>query len=123
MRVISQDGTKDFPYESSLVSIYGGCVNGRIYVRMQLCGGYGDSEDVADYSTKEKALKAMEMLREAYAGMPIVMQNVDISEDVAKEFERLKKCGVLVNAEKQPSKVDFINNAVFQFPQDDEIEV
>lgn len=123
MRVISQDGTKDFPYESSLVSIYGGCVNGRIYVRMQLCGGYGDSEDVADYSTKEKALKAMEMLREAYAGMPIVMQNVDISEDVAKEFERLKKCGVLVKAEKQPSKVDFINNAVFQFPQDDEIEV
>jgi hypothetical protein len=41
----------------------------------------------------------------------------------AKEFERLKKCGVLVNAENQPSKVDFVNNAVFQFPQDDEIEV
>jgi hypothetical protein len=123
MRVISQDGTKDFPYDSSSVSIYGGCINGRIYVRMQLCGGYDDSEDVADYSTKEKALKAMEMLREAYVGMPIVMQNVDISEDVAKEFERLKKCGVLVNAENQPSKVDFINNVIFQFPQDDEIEV
>lgn len=124
MRVISQDGTKDFPYDSSSVSIYGGCINGRIYVRMQLCGGYDDSEDVADYSTKEKALKAMEMLREAYVGMPIVMQNVDISEDVAKEFERLKKCGgVLVNAENQPSKVEFINNAVFQFPQDDEVEV
>lgn len=123
MRVISQDGTKDFPYESSSVSIYGGCVNGRIYVRMQLCGGYGDSEDVADYSTKEKALKAMEMLREAYVGTPIVMQNVDISEDVAKEFERLKKCGIMVQTENQPSKVDFINNVVFQFPQDDEIEV
>lgn len=123
MRVISQDGTKDFPYDSSSVSIYGGCINGRIYVRMQLCGGYDDSVDVADYSTKEKALKAMEMLREAYVGMPIVMQNVDISEDVAKEFGRLKKCGVLVNAEKQPSKVDFINNAIFQFPKDDEVEV
>lgn len=123
MRVISQDGTKDFPYDSSSVSIYGGCINGRIYVRMQLCGGYDDSEDVADYSTKEKALKAMEMLREAYVGMPIVMQNVDISEDVAKEFERLKKCGVLVSAEKQPSKVDFINNDIFQFPKDDEVEV
>lgn len=36
------------------------------------------------------------MLREAYIGMPIVMQNVDISEDVAKKFERLKKCGVMV---------------------------
>lgn len=75
------------------------------------------------YSSKEKAYKAMEMLREAYIGMPIVMQNVDISDDVAKEFERLKKFGVMVRAENQPSKVDFINNAIFQFPQDDEIEV
>lgn len=122
MRVISQDGTKDFPYDSSSVSIYGGCINGRIYVRMQLCGGYDDSVDVADYSTKEKALKAMEMLREAYVGMPIVMQNVDISEEVAKEFGRLKKCGIMVQTENQPSKVDFINNAVFQFPKDDEVE-
>lgn len=122
MRVISQDGTIDFPYDSSSVSIYGGCINGRIYVRMHLCG-YDDSVDVADYSTKAKAVKAMEMLREAYIGMPIVMQNVDISEDVAKEFERLKKCGVMVRAENQPSKVDFINNAIFQFPQDSEIEV
>ena len=123
MRVISQDGTKDFPYDSSSASVYAGCINGRIYVRMQLCGGYDDSVDVADYSTKEKALKAMEMLRKAYVGMPIVMQNVDISEDVAKEFERLKKCCIMVRTENQPSKVDFINNAVFRFPQDDEIEV
>ena len=52
MMLISQDGTMDFPYESSSVSIYGGCINGRIYVRMQLCGGYDDSVDVAEYSTK-----------------------------------------------------------------------
>lgn len=87
MRVISQDGAMDFPYDSSLVSIYGGCVNGRIYVRVQLCGGYDDSVDVADYSTKAKAIKAMEMLREAYIGMPIVMQNVDISDDVARNLK------------------------------------
>lgn len=123
MRVISQDGTMDFPYDSSSVSVYAGCINGRIYVRMQLCGGYDDTVDVADYSTKEKAVKSMEMLRETYIGMSIVMQNVDISDDVAKEFERSKKCGIMVQAENQPSKVDFINNAVFQFPQDDEIEV
>ena len=65
----------------------------------------------------------MELLRETYIGMPIVIQNVDVSEDVSKEFERLKKCGVVVRDENQPSKVDFINNAIFQFQQDDEIEV
>lgn len=65
MRVISQEGTKDFPYDSSSVSLYAGCINGRVYVRMQICG-YDDSVDVADYSTKEKAKKAMKMLRIAY---------------------------------------------------------
>ena len=40
-----------------------------------------------------------------------------------KEFERLKKCGIMVRTENQPSKVDFINNAVFQFPQDEDVEI
>ena len=51
------------------------------------------------------------------------MQNVDISEDMAKEFERLKKCGIVAQTENQPSKIDFINNAVFRFPQDEDVEV
>ena len=114
MRVISQHGNVDLPYEQIVVchameSVIALC-NGEKYV-------------LGEYSSEEKAYKAMEMLREVYVGMPIVMQNVDISEDVAKEFERLQKCGIMVRTENQPSKVDFINNAVFQFPQDDEIEV
>ena len=119
MRVISQDGAMDFPYEISTIFIYPRIEN---VIAIQSAG---DSEIsiIGRYSSKEKAIKAMEMLREAYVGMPIVMQNVAISENVAKEFERLKKCGIMVRAENQPSKVDFINNAIFQFPQDDEIEV
>ena len=93
MRVISQDGKKDFPYDCSLVFIYEGCINGRVYVRMQL-HGYEDIENVADYSTKEKAIKAMEMLREAW-----------INE--TPEFED----GI------------YHRNIIFQFPQDNEIEV
>lgn len=122
MRVISQDGTIDMPYEEVIIQRF----KSRIYfLNKNLTGVESLSDDmqIAEYSTEEKAIKAMEMLREIYAGMPIVMQNVDISEDAAKKFERLKKCGIMVQTENQPSKVDFINNAVFQFPQDDEIEV
>lgn len=122
MRVISQDGTIDIPYELFVFGLtQDNCIvaiRDTIARPSEMANGL-----VAKYSTEEKALKAMEMLREAYVGMPIVMQNVDISDDVVKEFERLKKCGIMVQAENQPSKVDFINNAVFQFPQDDEIEV
>ena len=122
MRVISQGGEIDVPYDLFAFGItIDNCVTTikDSVVRPYECtNGF-----MAKYSTKEKALKAMEMLRKAYIGMPIVIQNVDISEDVAKEFERLKKCGIMVQTENQPSKVDFINNAIFQFPQDDEIEV
>ena len=124
MRVISHDGTIDVPYGEVLITL--GCSGDKreYHINGHLIHQEGSSSvKIATYSTEEKAKKAMEMLREAYIGMPIVMQNIDISEDVAKEFERLKKCGVMVRAENQPSKVDFINNAVFQFPQDDEIEV
>jgi hypothetical protein len=122
MRVISQDGTIDVPYEKFIFYI---AVDNSIIATKD----FNEAPDVlfsgriAKYSIREKALKAMELLRETYIGMPIVMQNVDVSEDAAKEFERLKKCGIMVRAENQPSKVDFINNAIFQFPQDDEIEV
>lgn len=122
MRVISQDGTLDIPYEMVVIQRF----NREIYfLNKNLTGVEQLVNDmvVATYSTEEKAKKAMEMLREAYIGIPIIMQNVDISENVEKEFERLKKCGVMVQAENQPSKVDFINNAIFQFPKDEEIEV
>ena len=126
MRVISQIGKIDIPYEDFVFSILnsGGGNYGVVAVK-----NVAEPPEVflnsliATYSTESKAIKAMEMLREAYVGMPIVMQNVAISENVAKEFERLKKCGIMTRTENQPSKVDFINNAVFRFPQDDEIEV
>lgn len=122
MRVISQDGTLDMPYEEVIVQRF----RSRIYFLNKNLTGVEqltDDMQIAEYSTEEKAKKAMEMLRDAYIGMPIVMQNVDVSEDVAKEFERLKKCGVMVREENHPSKIECISNAIFQFPQDDEIEV
>ena len=124
MRVISQDGTIDVPYDYFSLSMASGkCKD--VEVAYIYCHNLSspNGTKLAKYSTKEKAFKAMEMLREAYVCMPIVMQNVDIPEDMEKEFERLKKYGIIVRAENQPSKVDFINNAIFQFPQDDEIEV
>ena len=114
MRIISQGGRIDIPYELAVVYVEYESVIAKV----------GDERfAMGNYSTEEKAVNAMKMLIDTYTGMPVVMQNVDVSEDMAKECEILKKCAVIVRAENQPSKVDFINNAVFQFPQDDEIEV
>lgn len=110
MRVISQDGTKDFPYDSSSVSLYAGCINGRVYVRMQICG-YDDSVDVADYSTKEKAKKAMKMLRIAYENNVFYHCTAG-----SKCFEEVRS--ILSEEQFQKATAEY-----FQFPQDDEIEV
>ena len=125
MRVISQTGKTDIPYEDFVFSILNSGGNYGIVAVKNVAEPpeVFMNSLIATYSTEEKAIKAMEMLREAYVGMPIVMQNVDISEDVAEEFERLKKCGIMVRTKNQPSKVDFINNAVFQFPQDEDVEI
>lgn len=124
MRVISQNGTIDVPYDYFSLSMSSGKYKD-VEVAYIYCYNLSspNGTKLAEYSTEANAIKAMEMLREAYVGMPIVMQNVAISEDVEKEFERLKKCGIIMRTENQPSKVEFINNSIFQFPQDDEIEV
>ena len=123
MRVISQDGTMDVPYEISSFSMAVGKYE-NVEHAVIFCYNYSTSmgTKMAEYGSKEKAKKAMEMLRDAYIGMPIVMQNVDVSEDVSMEFERLKKCGIVVQTENQPSKVECISNAIFQFPTDEELE-
>lgn len=124
MRVVSQDGTIDVPYDYFSLSMACGKYEDVEVAYIYCCNlSSPNGTKLAEYSTEAKAIKAMEMLREVYIGMPIVIQNVDISDDVKNEFERLKKCGVMVRAENQPSKVECVSNTIFQFPQDDEIEV
>ena len=113
MRIISQSGRIDIPYEVAVVYVEYESVIAKV----------GDERyAMGNYSTEEKSFKAMKMLIDTYIGMPIVMQNVDVSEDMAKEFERLNKCGVLIRADNQPSKVEYISNAIFQFPAEEELE-
>lgn len=123
MKVISQDGTMDVPYEISSFSMAVGKYE-NVEHAVIFCHNYSTSmgTKMAEYGSKEKAKKAMEMLRDAYTGMPIAMQNVDVSEDVSKEFERLKKCGIMVQTENQPSKIEYISNSIFQFPAEEELE-
>lgn len=65
MRVISQDGTLDMPYEQVIIQRF---KNDIYFLNKNLTGVEQLVSDmvVATYSTAEKAQKAMEMLREEY---------------------------------------------------------
>ena len=102
MRVISQHGNVDLPYEQivvchameSVIALY----NGEKYV-------------LGEYSSKEKAYKAMEMLREHNEGVIFL-----------KTIINTEKCTPFI---RNLSKTDFdkLTQNYFQFPQDNEIEV
>lgn len=125
MRIISQDGIIDVPYEISSLSMAVGKHEDVEYAAIY-CHNSSTAmgTKMAEYGSKEKAKKAMEMLRKAYVSMPILFQNVEITEDVVKQFEKLKNSGIIVQTmNNEPSKVEYVNNCIFQFPKDDEIEV
>lgn len=117
MRVVSQDGMFDFPYEKCCVWFEDKSVI------LSPISEPGSNYTYAKYSTQEKAMKAMEMLRSVYTGMPVVFRNVEPSEDIKRMFERIKMNGIIAITDDKKSKIEYVNNAVFQFPKDEEVEV
>ena len=122
MRIISQDGTMDVPYEISSFSMAVGKYE-NVEHAVIFCYNYSTSigTKMAEYGSKEKAKKAMEMLRDTYQyGKRVAVpkfdeSGIDKEDDIAIYNTRLIndffKGGTYV-----PIKV-------FQFPKDEDMEV
>lgn len=112
MRIISQDGKVDIPYDYFLLSMDSGKFSdGEIAIIYCRNLSSPDGTKLARYSTKEKALKAMKMLRKSY-------ENNEFYHCIAgsKRFEEVQS--ILSEEQFQKATTEY-----FQFPQDDEIEV
>ena len=92
MRVISQDGTIDMPYEQVVIQKF---KNDIYFLNKNLTGVEQLVSDmvVATYSTEEKAKKAMEMLRDAW-----INETVEFEDGICHR------------------------NIIFQFPKEEELE-
>ena len=113
MRIIDQDGC-DYPYESIAIS-YG---DGIIYARP-----ISDMDKrylIAQYSTQDKAEKAMQMLHEAYAGAPLIMKNAEVPVGFAEQLKNMRSGFITVVDHGDNVRIETMN-IVFRFPQDDEI--
>lgn len=117
MRLVSQHGSVDVPYNLYSVNLV------KTYEFYRIMASYNKEYILlADYSTEAKALKAMEMLREAFAGK-FVFKNVDLDDSVFELLKEWKSKGIVVTTNDDTQDVQYINNAIFQFPKDEEIEV
>lgn len=116
MRVISQDGTLDMPYEICTVWCRGSVI------MCDMCGDNTTKTVLATYSTDKKAQKAMEMLRIAYASKFIT--NADIPENFDETIKTAMKgyFGTVIVKDTR-GRVEFNNlNGYFQFPAEEELE-
>ena len=99
MRLISQDGRGDMPYENFIFRACGGDI---VASRDILTN---EKQIVARYSTESKALKVMEMLREEY------LKHIYGSG------------GEMATRDLYIPPFAFIPPKVFKFPADEEVEV
>ena len=102
MRVISQNGKFDLPYENLAIFVEYENVIARFENERYLLG---------QYSSEEKAIKAMEMLRERHT------DNVFCREDIQYKAEIMLDDGLDIVREMM-MKCEY-----FQFPKDDEVKV
>ena len=106
MRVISQSGNYDFPYEHIVVR----------HEMEYVMAVHKEKEYVlGKYSSDDKAIKAMEMLREQYGKLEVMKV---LASGTAEYMEK-----ALATDEMIKHYNTYCNMNVFQLPQDDEIEV
>ena len=120
MRVISQDGTLDMPYEMVVVKRFGNAV---YFLNRNLAGVENQVRDIelAKYSTEEKAKKAMEMLRDTYQyGKRVAVPKFDES-GIDKEDDITLYNTRLINDFFKGGT--YVPTKVFQFPKDEDVEV
>ena len=112
MRVISQDGTIDVPYDYFSLSLSSGKYKD-VEVAYIYCHNLSspNGTKLAEYSTKAKAIKAMEMLRERHT------DNIFCREDIQYKAEIMLDEGLNIVREMM------IKCEYFQFPKDEDVEV
>ena len=106
MRVISQRGNYDFPYEHIVVR----------HEMEYVMAVHKEKEYVlGKYSSDDKAIKAMEMLREQYGKLEVMKV---LASGTAEYMEKSIATDEMIKHYNA-----YCDMNVFHFPQDDEIEV
>lgn len=102
MRIISQDGGFDLPYESCVIWI-----DNKAGINVSPIGEPDSNYTFGVYSTSEKAEKAMQLLHESY----IVNENF-------KKIDTELQLKILGAVEKE---IGLKYGGVFQFPKEEEL--
>ena len=108
----------DIPYEKVVISQ--SMIEPNKIVAWDFFGGEDNIILMAEYSTPEKAEKAMQMLHEAYTGAPFIMKNVEVPVGFAEQLKNMRS-GFITVVDHEDNVMIEPMNIVFRFPLDGEI--
>lgn len=114
MRIISQNSEHDVPYEKCTLWV-------KYPENIIYATPIGEADtllQMAKYSTQEKSEKAMQMLHEAYTGVPFIMKNAEVPEDFAEQLKNMRN-GVITVIDREDNVRIEPMNIVFRFPAED----
>jgi hypothetical protein len=131
MRLISQNGRIDIPYENSVINVHSVYGYNKEKKHHDITGyriiiPIGDDTWVlGEYSTEEKALCVMKMLQQAYLGRNEAL-NLEMPEETTEEMENImlkQGYGTLhVISEERKPRVDYYPlHTYFKFPPDESV--
>lgn len=118
MRIVSQDGSINLPYDLTAIFVYGS------NIQAVFAGGTQKSPYlIATYSSEEKCDKALKLLENTYTGI-FLAQNIEFDPEIGHELtDMIQRKGFgIITVSRDSRDVEFKPaNITFRFPKDNEI--
>lgn len=108
MRVISQGRNYSFDFDRTVFWTQYNVIYAKIGI---------DSVAIGKYKSEERAAEVFEDMHKTYSGMPILVQNVEISEDLSEKLGEWETNCIIARLPGENPKIERIGNLVYYMPE------
>ena len=108
MRVISQSRNFSFDFDRTVFWRQSDVIYAKIG---------SESIAIGKYQSDERAAEVFEDMHKAYSGLPLLFQNVDISEDLQQKLKEWGTNCIVAKLPDEYQKVEQIGSAVYYIPE------
>ena len=108
MRVISQRRNFSFDFDRTVFWRQSDVIYAKIG---------SESIAIGKYQSDERAAEVFDDMHRVYSGLPLLFQNVDISEDLQQKLKELRTNCIVAKLPDEYQKVEQIGSAVYYIPE------
>ena len=108
MRVVSQNRNYSFDFDRTLFWTQYNIIYAKIGT---------ESIAIGQYESEERAAEVFEDIHKSYSGMPILVQNVEISEDSPEKLGEWETNCIITRLAGENPKIEQIGNLVYYMPE------